>query len=149
MADKQKEITADISQETRSPNPFRILVAEDDDEMRIMLVQALRSAGYKVVEVPSGIELLDYFNYLLVRGPCGKKISLIISDIRMPGFTGLEILQGMRHYKGFPPMILITAFGDEMTHAEAKRSGAAVVFDKPFDVNDLIAKVNEIIPAGK
>jgi DNA-binding response OmpR family regulator len=64
----------------------------------------------------------------------------------MPGVTGLEVLEGTREYKEFPPMILITAFGDEETHDQARRLGAAAIFDKPFDIDELLAKVREILP---
>jgi DNA-binding NtrC family response regulator len=47
---------------------------------------------------------------------------------------------------GFPPTILITAFGDDETHAEAERYRVAAFFDKPFDIEDLLVKVREIVP---
>ena len=71
---------------------------------------------------------------------------MIISDILMPGLTGLEILEDLHECKGFPPMILITAFGDENVHRKAKRLGAAAMFDKPFEIDDLLSKVREIVP---
>ena len=70
---------------------------------------------------------------------------MIISDIRMPGLTGIEILEGLHTLESFPPMILITAFSDEETHAKAHRLEAAAIFDKPFDIEDLLAKVREIL----
>jgi CheY-like chemotaxis protein len=75
----------------------------------------------------------------------GVDFDLIISDIRMPAHSGLEILEAGPQLKGFPPMILITAFGSELTHARARRFGAVAVFDKPFDVNDLLVKVREVL----
>jgi CheY-like chemotaxis protein len=72
---------------------------------------------------------------------------LVISDVRMPGLTGIEILEGMYKHKGFPPVVLITAFGDEETHEQAHRLGAVAMFDKPFDIDELIAKVQEIVPS--
>ena len=51
--------------------------------------------------------------------------------------TGLDVVAGLRRAEWITPVIIITAFGDEATHAEAQRLGAAAVFDKPFDVNDL------------
>jgi len=64
----------------------------------------------------------------------------------MPGLTGLEILEDLHECNGFPPMISITAFGDKETHEKAEKFGAAAIFDKPFEIDDLLAKVREIVP---
>jgi CheY-like chemotaxis protein len=53
----------------------------------------------------------------------------------------------LHNSEGFPPVILITAFGDEKTHEQAYLFGAAAVFDKPFDIEDLVTKVQEIAPS--
>jgi DNA-binding response OmpR family regulator len=50
---------------------------------------------------------------------------------------------------GFPPIVLITAFGDEETHSLAENLGAAAMFDKPFSMDDLLAKVHELLPLNK
>jgi FixJ family two-component response regulator len=63
----------------------------------------------------------------------------------MPGLTGLEVLAGLRKRDQSTPVILITAFGDEQTHAEAKRLGATAVIDKPFDTADLLTAVRRAL----
>ena len=70
----------------------------------------------------------------------------VISDIRMPGVSGLSIVKGLRDCEGFPPVILITAFGSEETHAAAREMGVAAMFDKPFDLEDLLTVVRRILP---
>jgi DNA-binding response OmpR family regulator len=124
-------------------NP-RILLAEDDIEMRRMLALQMRNAGFDVIECSDGQQLLER---IWDFGPSDSKdhFDLIVSDIRMPGFTGLEVLEGITDTQWFTPMILITAFGDRRTHAEAQRLGATAVFDKPFNVSDLLAKIREIL----
>jgi CheY-like chemotaxis protein len=124
-----------------------VLVAEDDDDMRALLVHALRKGHYRVSECSDGWGLLAKVNSYLSpeTGRREEKIDLIISDIRMPGLTGMELLDGVEGIPGFPPMILITAFGDEDTHRRAHRLGA-VTFDKPFDLDDLLSKVHELVP---
>jgi hypothetical protein len=78
-------------------NPYRILLAEDDKEMRAMLVHALRNAGYEVTECPDGLGLLTHLEPFLKPEAIGHEgVDLIISDIRMPGFTGMEVLEGGR-----------------------------------------------------
>lgn len=121
-----------------------ILVAEDDDEMRKLLMYALRADGYKVTDCHNGWEVLVKLEPFIVRER-PMDFDLIISDIRMPGITGLEILEDVQIHKEFPPTILITAFGDDETHAQAKRFGAAAIFDKPFDIDNLLTKVRELL----
>jgi len=119
-------------------------LAEDDDEMRVLLADALRNEGYDVIECRDGCELTEKIGPCLV--PHAQRcFDLIISDIRMPGVFGLSVLEGGQQRDGFPPMILITAFGDQETHEEAQRLGAAAMFDKPFDLQALLAKAREVV----
>ena len=78
-----------------------------------------------------------------------EEFDVIVSDIRMPGVSGLSVLAGLREIEGIPPIILITAFGDEETHAEADRLGAAAVLDKPFEMATLLNKTREVISRRK
>lgn len=134
-------------EETMVTDSYHILLAEDDTEMRALLALSLRKIGYNVTECRDGVGLLTYLGaFLLPDKSEHEHVDLIISDIRMPGFTGMELLEGAPKNEGFPPMILITAFGDEETHAQAKEFGAAAMFDKPFDMDDLLAKVRELLP---
>jgi len=129
---------------------FEILLAEDDCEVRRLLVRALGQDGYLITEASSGSELLDA---VWTRAARKRSFDLIISDVRMPGFTGLEVLEILRDrhdplYEFEPlqttPIILITAFGDDAVHAAARRLGA-VVFDKPFDVDQLRLCASRIV----
>jgi CheY-like chemotaxis protein len=119
------------------PPPARIIVADDDGEMRTLIAHALRRDGHEVVEVCDGMELLQYLATHQLEVENGQAVDLLISDIRMPGRNGLDVLAGMRGADWSIPVILITAVGDAQVHAEARRLGAAAVFDKPFDLDDL------------
>jgi CheY-like chemotaxis protein len=121
----------------RDVRPPCILVAEDDADIRAMLVAALRSDGYDVVEARTGAELLDHIGSSMLFGTSYPPPDVIISDIRMPGFTGLEVLGGLRDADWSTPILLMTAYGDEGTYEEARRMGAEAVFDKPFDIEEL------------
>ena len=116
-----------------------VLLAEDDGELRRLLAEVLQKSGFRVTEAESGDRLLER---LWERSRREGRFDLIVSDIRMPGFSGLEVLDGLRDECdpsiGDTPVIFITAFGDSVVHAEAERLGA-VVFDKPFDLDDLCA----------
>ena len=115
----------------------RVLIAEDDEEMRLMLAMTLRRDGFEVTEARNGLELLDQIAPWLAGLEPPVPIDVIISDVQMPCFTGLEILEGLSEVRCKPAVILITAFGDPRTHAAARSLGAAATFDKPFDLDDL------------
>lgn len=136
----QRRSSLDVAASTRP----RILLADDDVEMCRLIATSLRRSGYAVTSCTNGINLLDHLGSYLLRGT-GDSYSLIISDIRMPGVTGMEVLEGLRHVKSAPPIILITAFGDDETHREAKRFGAVAVLDKPFDLDRLQALVRSVL----
>ena len=126
----------------------RILLAEDDDEMRALLASRLRSDGFDVLEARDGGELstlIDAAHEARSIVP-GTIVDVVISDARMPHLSGLDALEGLRKNDVETPFILITAFGDTHTHSEAYRLGANAVFDKPFEVDDLCTAVINFVP---
>ncbi len=116
--------------------PARVLIAEDDDEMRDMLASSLRKDGYEVIEASSGAAALEEIAMLLFRGEA-MPVDVIVSDERMPGLLGLEVLAGLREARWRTPFILITGFGDAQTHQKAEQLGASAILDKPFDLDEL------------
>ena len=112
-----------------------ILLAEDDDALRELLDFALTRAGYLVTCCTNGLDLLERLEE-------GDPFDLIISDLRMPALTGLEVLECQFDNRQRPPFICMTAFGDQKTHAQAQRFGAATTIDKPFDLDEMIALVH-------
>lgn len=113
----------------------RIVLAEDDDEMRTMLASALRRDGHEVLEAASGSELLESLGSCILHLQSDGLIDLIVSDIHMPAPNGLELLAALRRAQFDAPFLLITAFGDDQTHATAQKLGASIL-DKPFDLDD-------------
>ena len=114
-----------------------ILLAEDDAELRELLSLALRNAGLTVVEASDGYALLDRLADAIEDDGSLGRYDLIVSDVRMPGYSGIDVLMGTRQLPGLPPVVLITGFGDPKTHDLAKRLGAVAVFDKPVDLDEL------------
>jgi len=114
----------------------RIMLAEDDAEMRTLLVDSLARDGYEVIAAENGLQMIEEIRMLLFRGD-PMPVDLIVSDERMPGMPGLEFLSILREAEWPTPFILITGFGDEGTHERALQMGASAVFDKPFDIDDL------------
>jgi CheY-like chemotaxis protein len=112
----------------------QILLAEDDTSMRRLMARALRRDNHRVVELESGPSLEA--ESLRLHG-LGATPSLIVSDIRLPGMSGLEVLRRVRALGWSIPVVLVTAFGDEETLNAAARLGATLVFSKPFELDDL------------
>lgn len=125
-----------------------IVVADDDAEMRSLLADTLRSDGFAVSEAKDGQELLAMLVPSTDRAAKGGTSSvpdLVVTDVQMPGATGLRVLSHVRRAHPTVPVILITAFGSAELHAQAKRLGAATVLDKPFDMSVLRALVRRLL----
>lgn len=122
----------------------QVLLVEDDSELRRLIASVLRRDGYEVVEARDGVEGFGAIEPLVFWDATAHGPDLIISDVRMPGWSGIDILRIARACKLAAPVILITAFGAPETHAEAHRLGAAAVFDKPFDLDDLRAAARRL-----
>jgi CheY-like chemotaxis protein len=118
----------------------RVLLADDDPDLRELIRDALRGAGHEVLEAEHGAHLLELLSTFLFDARNGPPADVVVSDLRMPGVTGLSVLAGLRAQRARLPFILITAFADAETHAEAGRLGAAVL-DKPFELPALLALV--------
>lgn len=123
----------------------RVLVAEDDDEMRALLASTLRLDGFEVLEAKNGLELVDHIVPWLAGREPPAPIDVIVSDVQMPCFTGMEVLSGLSELRRRPAVVLITAFGDSATHEQARRLGAVTVLDKPFDLDDLRGVLSHVV----
>lgn len=120
-----------------------VLVAEDDRELREGMAETLRDAGYRVRTAANGHELLAHLT-AASRGEVARP-DVIVTDVRMPKCSGLDILRAMRLAEWRQPVIVITGFGDPRTHAAAAELGATVVLDKPFDGDDLVGMVDIVL----
>lgn len=113
-----------------------ILLAEDDNDLLELLDFALTRAGYLVSCCTNGLDLMERLEE-------GDAFDLVISDLRMPALTGLEVLESQLDSPQRPPFLCMTAFGDQQTHELAKRFGATVTIDKPFDLDEMIDLVHK------
>ena len=115
----------------------QLLLAEDDGPFRYLLTSALRKDGYQIVAVSNGVDLMDMLGDSLSATGTLAPFDLVLSDLRMPGWPGLEALAKVTQDPKMPPLILFTAFGDEDTHRRALKIGALTLLDKPFDIDNL------------
>jgi len=142
----------DAADSRRHPRT-RVLLAEDNVDLRCFIASVLRVEGYEVIEADDGDELERLVTSLLAGGPAGDThgyaagpIHVIVSDIRMPGHSPLDTLATVQRVGGGVPVILITALDDEYTHAEAARLGVTALFHKPFDPDHLRAAISALAP---
>ncbi|MBS1149309.1 MAG: sensory box histidine kinase/response regulator [Myxococcaceae bacterium] len=116
----------------------RILIAEDDPEMRAWLSDVLEPAHCEIQEAGSGWDLLDT---VARQGP----FSVIVTDVRMPGPSGLQVVELARGAGLETPFLVITAFPDEEVRAEAARFGHVVLLEKPFARNDFVEAILQLL----
>ena len=127
--------------------PTRVLLADDSGEMRVMVSAVLRQQGYDVTEVADGHQLVEILATNLLRKPDDEAgFDMILSDIRMPGFSGLDVLASLHMAGWHLPVILMTAFGSDETRYEADYYGASYFLKKPFRLEELIEAVYAVAP---
>ena len=110
-----------------------VFVADDDDDMRSLLVTSLERDGYDVREASNGAELLD----LLAHVTLLDKPDVIVTDVFMPKYTGLGILEAVRKAGWLTPIVVLTAHHDDRLRDDALRLGATSFIRKPFEMADL------------
>jgi two-component system response regulator HydG len=111
----------------------RILLIDDDPGVRDSMERMLRTAGYAVQSVPTGEE-----GFELARG---GGFDVILSDMRMPGISGLDILRKLRDVRVDAAFIIMTGFGTVDTAVEAMKLGAVDFVQKPFFRDELLMRV--------
>jgi len=112
--------------------------------MRRVVADALRRAGYEVVEESDGGGLLVRVAAIRAFDTTVDLFDLIVTDIRMPVCNGLAIVHWLREAKRNTPVVLMTAFGDDETRARVRKLGA-VLLDKPFTMDALTSLVRELL----
>ena len=114
-----------------------ILVVDDKDSMRNMLTETLMEEGYRVDSAPDGnraIELVE-----------NKSYDLVLTDMRMPDISGLEVLSKVKDVDSDTSVIVMTAYGTVETAVEAMKKGAFDFITKPFDTDHLCVLVNRAL----
>ncbi len=110
---------------------MRILVVDDEDSVRSVLSQVLQEDGYAVTEAASGESALEFMKK--------ESFSLVITDIVMPGVTGLELLEKIKQLYPETQVIIMTSYASLDTAITAMRNGAYDYFFKPFKNIELVS----------
>jgi DNA-binding response OmpR family regulator len=120
----------------------RVLVVDDENDIRGLVRELLERAGHDVLEAPDGSEALRLFY--------AEHPDVVVLDVSMPGLTGWEVLERIREV-GETPVIMLTANADELDKVRGLRAGADDYITKPFGRQELLARVDAQLrrrPAG-
>jgi FixJ family two-component response regulator len=118
-----------------------VFVIDDDASVRRALERQLRTAGFQV-------ETFDTAQDYVARAPQAA-IACIVTDIRMPGMSGLDLQDSLAQAGGALPMVFITGHGDIPTTVRAMKSGAVNFLPKPFAERDILAAVTEALERSR
>jgi DNA-binding NtrC family response regulator len=113
----------------------RILIVEDEDKLRRVLELQLRSADFEVEQAPSaeaGLKLVDHAD-------------LVLTDLRLPGIDGLELIRLIRRQNTRTPIVVMTAFGTVETAVDAMKAGAADFLLKPFSLDHMMTVIRKAL----
>jgi CheY-like chemotaxis protein len=127
---------------------LRVVVAEDGALLRAAIAEVLRRDGHVVEELEDGTQLLMRVSRALAaRATPQEGIDVIISDVRMPGSSGLDVLRKLRRARRAIPFLVITADSDPMIRAAAAELRAGFL-PKPFTMAQLRHAVSELLAAA-
>src|ERR1700691_4757499 len=112
-----------------------VLVVEDEENVGRVVELQLKTAGYEVEQAGSAEDAIKL----------ADRADVIITDLRLPGLSGLEMLQQLRSEDLRTPVIVMTAFGSIATAVEAMKSGAVDFLPKPFSMDHLMTVVNKAL----
>lgn len=117
-----------------------VYVVDDDDAVRDSLAFVFESGGYRPVTFATGAEALD--------GIATDEPGCLVTDVRMPGMNGVDLLRALRARGDSRPVIVITGHGDVPLAVEAMKAGAADFLEKPFADELLLSAVGRVMQAG-
>jgi two-component system, NtrC family, response regulator AtoC len=107
----------------------RLLVVDDDEQMRFFLSEALKKRGYAVTIVSTAEAALEHFQ--------NSPFDIVVTDVRLPGMSGLESLEKYKKVDGNAIIIVMTAYGNKQMALEAVKHGAYDYFTKPFKLDEM------------
>lgn len=119
----------------------RIVVLDDQEIMRESLTASLTASGYKVFPFDKGEEALEFIQ--------SKSVDLVLTDMKMPKITGIEVLEKIKAFDEMIPVILITAYGTIETAVDAMKKGAEDYIIKPVKLDELEIVVRKALKNRK
>jgi DNA-binding NtrC family response regulator len=118
--------------------PVNILVVEDDTAMRESCAKLFRLQGYGTAEAPSAAEALNQIKQR-------DDIDIVLTDLKMPGMDGVALLKEIKRLDPRIEVVLMTGYGSVKNAVEAMKYGAAEYITKPFDTNELLMTIGNLV----
>ena len=119
----------------------KVLIVDDQNGIRVLLMEVFSSEGYTTFQAPNGVVALD-----IVRDEIPD---IVLLDMKIPGMDGLEILKQIKLMRPDMNVIMMTAYGELDMIKEATDLGALMHFTKPFDIDEMRVAVNSTLQTGK
>jgi DNA-binding NtrC family response regulator len=116
---------------------IRILIVDDESDLRNLLNHVLTQAGYEVVEAPGGEEALN----ILQR----ETFDIAFLDIQMPNINGIQVLKYLQKNSPSTKAIMLTGYAGLKNAMEAKQFGATDFINKPYNIEDILATVERLV----
>lgn len=124
-----------------NPNPTSVLVIDDNADLAENIGEILEDLGVDVHLAKDAQAALDAFDR--------RRWSLVVTDVRMPGLDGLELLSLIKERSPGTPVLVMTGYADRDTVVRAHESGALAVVNKPLDLDALIELIERVAEADK
>lgn len=118
----------------------RVLVVDDEDDVRMLVSRVLADTGHEVDVAENGAVALQRLD--------AARPDVIVLDLMMPVLDGWGVMRALADRKDAPPVVLLTARGDDESHARGLRAGAAAYLTKPFRFHELLSTVDGVIAAA-
>lgn len=126
-----------VAEKTTDLGESCILVVDDDEGVRENLAELFEMVGYSILTAGSASEALTKL--------ADHDVDLLLTDYRMPGPNGVELIESARRMKPGLRAILMTAFGDSFTEIESVRRGAIGYVNKPFEADEITNLISRIL----
>ncbi len=138
-----RESHPDLERYVDAPTGTRVVLAEDDPELRGLLRGALEKAGFTTLAARDGREVLAMF--AVIANKTIPPPDAIVLDVRMPSHSGLELLVALKRAEWDIPVVLMSGFADALLRARAEAHGAFEVLEKPLGAARLVSAVERAI----
>ncbi len=127
------------------PWQAHVLLLEDEVELRDWYRAVLEGDGHRVTALGDGDAAIAYFAVGLRENQPGSNVDCIVSDLHLPGASGLDLIRFIEERGQFVPAVFVTGFGSYEAWLEAQRLGVSCVLDKPVSARDLIRSVRKVL----
>jgi len=115
-----------------------ILIVDDDFNLCAALSDELKEVGYDAASVNNADDALNHIN-------SGKKVDLVLLDLKMPGKDGFYVLNELKKMPVNPKVIVLTAYADVKSAIDSAKLGAADFISKPYDLDELIITIRKVL----